>query len=406
MNTSCGRPWIFEFLQDNVYKSFLNNEYKKHREKQLFNLELSYLPATQVALEKDIKVEDLNLLIQEKQNAMRRLKDEIIEVQYEISRVRNTTVVREERRQFVRACPADDCRGFLSTQWKCGICKVNVCKDCHEIKAMGEDAQEHVCKPEMVESARLLAKETKNCPKCAAVIFKTSGCDQMFCTQCQTAFSWTTLKIVTGGRIHNPHYYEWLRNQAPDGNIPREPGDDPCGALNARQLPDNWMLQQKFRKSGIQTVAANHRITNDASTDIGKFWLIYRMIAHISDVEMRRYPEAQQIDVDANMDIRKRFMRNWMTREAFQTLLQQREKKRQKCNEFNQIMAMFTQVCSEHVRQLANLENIRQADLAKFIHDTELLRVYFNTACETVGKRYKNVSPFINIEWQLSTIQA
>jgi hypothetical protein len=23
---------------------------------------------------------------------------------------------------YVRACSASDCRGFLSTQWKCGIC--------------------------------------------------------------------------------------------------------------------------------------------------------------------------------------------------------------------------------------------------------------------------------------------
>jgi hypothetical protein len=27
-----------------------------------------------------------------------------------------------ERSLFVRACPDEDCRGFLSSQWKCGIC--------------------------------------------------------------------------------------------------------------------------------------------------------------------------------------------------------------------------------------------------------------------------------------------
>lgn len=38
------------------------------------------------------------------------------------------------------------------------------------------------------------------------------NCDQMYCTQCNTAWSWKT-GVVETGRIHNPHYYEQLRNQ-------------------------------------------------------------------------------------------------------------------------------------------------------------------------------------------------
>jgi len=37
------------------------------------------------------------------------------------------------------------------------------------------------------------------------------NCDQMYCTQCNTAFSWKTGTLETG-RIHNPHYYEQIRN--------------------------------------------------------------------------------------------------------------------------------------------------------------------------------------------------
>ena len=77
------------------------------------------------------------------------------------------------KRKFVRACPADGCMGFLSTAWKCGLCQVNVCSKCHEIKT-GED-DEHVCDAGNVETAELLARDTKTCPSCAALIFKISG---------------------------------------------------------------------------------------------------------------------------------------------------------------------------------------------------------------------------------------
>jgi len=116
-----------------------------------------------------------------------------------------------EKRAFIKACPVTDCRGFLSTQWKCGICDIKVCNKCHDPMTI----EPHLCDEEKVASVALIAAEAKPCPKCGVMISKVSGCSQMFCVECKTAFSWTTGKIETG-IIHNPHYFEWRRAAGAD----------------------------------------------------------------------------------------------------------------------------------------------------------------------------------------------
>jgi hypothetical protein len=85
------------------------------------------------------------------------------------------TQVENERRTFVRACPWENCRGFLSPVWKCGMCDNWTCPDCHEVKGPTREA-EHTCDPSNVATAQLLAKDSRNCPNCAAMIFKINGC--------------------------------------------------------------------------------------------------------------------------------------------------------------------------------------------------------------------------------------
>jgi hypothetical protein len=109
---------------------------------------------------------------------------------------------KEREVKFHFPCPENECRGFLSTGYKCGICELKVCSKCHEIlsrKNENEINEElaqhkneelaqhknemlvtHKCKQEDVDTVELKKKDCKNCPQCKILIHKVSGCNQMY----------------------------------------------------------------------------------------------------------------------------------------------------------------------------------------------------------------------------------
>jgi hypothetical protein len=93
-------------------------------------------------------------------NAINELREKLKELQDKVK------VVSEEKRAFVRKCPQCE-DGFLSTQWKCGLCECKVCKQCLDIK---ED--DHECKEENIQSAKIIESHTKPCPTCGVRVQK------------------------------------------------------------------------------------------------------------------------------------------------------------------------------------------------------------------------------------------
>lgn len=81
----------------------------------------------------------------------------------------------DEKKRFVRRCTRDGCKGFLSTAWKCGMCEWYSCSKCFAVKGQAHDAA-HECKKEDVDTAELIRKDCKPCPKCGEFIEKSSGC--------------------------------------------------------------------------------------------------------------------------------------------------------------------------------------------------------------------------------------
>lgn len=80
-----------------------------------------------------------------------------------------------ERKEFIMKCGGDECRGFLSTSYKCGTCEKWTCQHCLVVIGTDKEA-EHTCNPDTVESAKTIKSETRPCPKCGTRIFKIDGC--------------------------------------------------------------------------------------------------------------------------------------------------------------------------------------------------------------------------------------
>jgi len=411
---SCRADWNRAHVVKVFTKSYCDTTYKKHRENVLLDRERGLLPATQPAAERYMQVKNITkeiTKVEEEKNKIRTrthpaLPEGVVADSHEARLfhlrcrydIRAKVVVKEneiafltekralisgitttnaaaERREFIKACPANDCRGFLSRAWKCGLCEMWACPDCHEIKGAERDVA-HTCNPDVLATVKMLADDTRQCPKCPAMIFKIEGCDQMYCTQCHTAFSWRTGRVETG-TIHNPHYYEFMR-QRNGGVAPRNPGDVPCGGL--------------IRDRTLTTSLNQARIleTHEVYIALVDYHRIYH---HIEHVELPKYVVRR---IAENEDLRIKFLVNEIDEANFKLELQKREKALEKKQEINQILTMYQTVVMDLLNRATTLLTLEQFEGLS----TELdeIRNYMNTQFITISKLYNCVVPNIVFE--------
>jgi len=214
-------------LQGICTKTYLTSRYFKHRQEILINREKANLPSLQPAAMREIKQRKMEEMIRAKYREIQEMKEKRGEViikysqvcnlhytalkagqqpsgfqpemdqllheseQYRVriqekmvevrgSRWENTNSEEkeekeEERKKFIRRCTNNGCQGFLSTAWKCGICEYYSCSKCFMVKGKEHDVA-HACKQEDVDTAELIKKDSKPCPKCGEFIMKSSGC--------------------------------------------------------------------------------------------------------------------------------------------------------------------------------------------------------------------------------------
>jgi len=371
----CKKGWLYEFLIKNFGTTFVTTKLRKHRKEILVQLEKAKIPETMPTFEREKKRKTKVRLETRKKNIISNISKTRAPLDMEIYREFNEILVKlaeidtvplsrtqiSDLSVFIVACPVSECRGMLSTQWKCAVCDVYVCKNCRCVKNSRND-ETHVCKKEDVDTIQFLMQDSKPCPKCACLIHRYQGCPQMWCTQCHTAFDWNTQKIVKG-QVHNPHYYEFMQRNGTRTAVVDAPH---CANLDGLNVFD---------------YKGKH------SDDIKN---IHRLLVHIRDVEIPK--THNNINEDPNLDLRIRFLLGEITEESWKKTLVTRERKHLKNNEFNNILDMFVQTCTDYLRRILISPNLATSLLSEI---KELVS-YANKNLDNVRTIYKCTFPLID----------
>lgn len=369
----CKHVWDREFLDAHLTKSFMLGAYKSHRERVLVDREIAMLPATQAHLRGYREFKDLVRRLKEKAYTSRQEHRELdnrrvaLEVLLRVGGREVPTETKETvQNNFVRACPVDGCRGFLSTDWKCGTCSVAVCAKCHEVKCEG-----HKCDPAAVATAELLAKDTKPCPKCASLIHKISGCDQMFCTQCAVAFSWRTGEIDRG-HIHNPHFFEWRRRTG--------------GEVAPRVAPPRFACEDRNARHDAVTAACNN----------GQLEKMYGLMGHVRAFATNNLGDVHE---PVNLMLRLQYLDGEITRDQLKTKVQRREKLYLKKRAVRDVYDMFATT----VYEILVAAGFGTKDVATAKVELRALVVYADECLDAIAKRFnmktKTIKSIVKTEY-------
>ena len=290
----CNVAWSIVFLYRNFTRSFVVT-FRQQQRDAMWNRELFHLPTISEYVENDRLQKQQNIQLLDLQTQILTLRSKIRDLKYvrsssatkarqnirkdihEVSvqywnshKIRNRALsqMRTIQRQFVQnrrhdvpsernlprnhPCAKEDCRGFVNSSGVCPVCEDVTCLKCNVLVTGNES---HHCKPDDVENWKEIRRNTRPCPSCHIPIFKISGCNQMWCVQCHTAFDWKTGTIQRGA-VHNPHYFEQLFNGDLNRNLGPHRNQNLCADDH---IPDSYQVKQKVNpRNGNQSVISEN----------------------------------------------------------------------------------------------------------------------------------------------------
>ena len=397
---NCAKPLDMTWIVDNLNRSFYNGDYKQHRSTLLLDRTMAQMAEAMPEVERRVEIQKQKDAVKAAQEAARVAAAAARQAAHELWKLENKETPAEARK-FIMGCPRDGCRGFLSTQYKCGLCGYHTCKDC--LKCKGHNAEEieaHICNPDDIATANLIRSTCKPCPNCGERISKIEGCDQMWCTSCKTAFSWRTGRVDTG-IVHNPHFFQFQRNlQA--GEVAQGEGLAMC---NAQNLPGYYLLR------GLTTRIRNYYNTTggcwrEICTHIND---IFRQTAHVDRSEI---PALQRrIDSCINtMDLRVDYLEEKISKEAMGKKLISNDRRRKRDQQIIEVWQLMRTTGLEICWGMINYNENNMAEFIQVCNDEiakwQGLCLYCDRAWAVISIEHKCSVPMITkrdpASWHIS----
>ena len=414
----CKKGWDYRFVVEQLNKNWYDKDYRTHRKKLLLERQLAMLPDTMEAASRKRETRSHTEKIAKLAEDQRQLRKQIKQIEIEKNSLRREIDKikggQGEKKKFIMACPAENCRGFLSTNYKCGVCEQYSCSKCVEFIGDHGEIQFHQCDPDQVKTANLIREQTKPCPGCGERISKVEGCDQMWCTICKVAFSWRTGQRDTG-QIHNPHFFEARRQL---GLGVRNPGDQVCGGM-----PYWWTIEVGFNKLLVkyETILIEKYSTRDntfkdmietlrkqfpggprhniRTSPIFRLVLnIYRRLVEFERVYLVPTRTQLQTYTDTT-ELRIQYILNEITKEKLATTLLRNDKLRKKYNDLLHIYETIMAVGIDTFRHLEQISQIFEEGNATEKHLDEIvekfkileeIRKYSNAELQKISQLYSH----------------
>lgn len=353
----CKNFWDMDFVYSTFSYHFMNTLWKESRGNVLFSREQSYFPATMEVIERMVKVEDIEKLKIGIYHQIDDLKRQIDIHNQNIKKILNKNLKQttETSRFSNRLCITENCKGILEKRTgECILCSKTTCISCNTPKLNDE----HECKKEDIDTWEMINRGSKPCPICSTLIFKNGGCDQMWCIQCHTAFSWKT-GVVENRRIHNPHYFEYLRANPHLNNQNPEREHDECENI---WRPNTYPLLLRTNK---------------------QFLDILQFLSHNVNATLHYYRGQSIVN---NQKHRVNFLRNITTETVFKKALVSAENYANKNRRFVDIFHTF-EIISRNIlndiRQSKNSFVEFKVEVRKLIDFTNLQIAEYNTKFHT-----------------------
>ena len=270
-------------------------------------------------------------------------------------------------------CPLQECRGFIG-DGTCGTCKAVVCTQCREI-------HEGACNQSTLDSLQAIQLDSRACPNCTVLIYKTLGCDHMFCTHCRVHWHWETRKILK--ESSNGHY-----NQTPTfanaAILQSRAVDTNCTENFLHALPET------FRPGASPWALALHN-----ALVVERKQVIFAYQTLYNAARLRRKHEEHLVQ------LRLKFLRKEFDLSEIKARIWKAEKSLEKNQSISQLLYIYLEQ-THRLHRLANLVVGNTQDCVKHFNDIQL---FCNEQAQALKREHGgNVPTFVELSLEVKPL--